>query len=83
MNSLEEVRRTLSSIDGRGYKAYKDLEGSYDFGQFSLHVDHVQGDPFASPSKVRLRVPMKHAALPPSLFSNRARQTAIEDFLAR
>ena len=83
MNRVEELRRTLSRIDGRGYKAYKDLEGSYDFGRFSLHVDHVQGDPFAAPSKIRVRVPMKHAALPPSLFSNRARQTAIEDFLAR
>jgi predicted ABC-class ATPase len=83
MNSVEELGRTLSRIDGRGYKAYKDLEGSYDFGRFSLHVDHVQGDPFAAPSKVRVRVPMNHAAIPPSLFSNKVRQMAFEDFLAR
>ncbi|MGD9034053.1 MAG: ABC-ATPase domain-containing protein [Desulfobacteraceae bacterium] len=83
MNSVEELRRTLSRIDGRGYKAYKDLEGAYDFGQFSLHVDHVQGDPFAAPSKVRVRVPMSRAALPPSLFPNKVRQMAFEDFLAR
>ncbi|MGD8984094.1 MAG: ABC-ATPase domain-containing protein [Desulfobacteraceae bacterium] len=83
MNRVEELRRTLSRIDGRGYKAYKDLEGSYDFGRFSLHVDHVQGDPFAAPSKIRVRVPMKHAALPLSLFSHRVRQMALEDFLAR
>lgn len=83
MNRLEELRGTLSRIDGRGYKAYKDLEGSYDFGRFSLHVDHVQGDPFAAPSKVRVRVPMTHAALPPSLFSNKVRQMAFEDYLAR
>ena len=83
MHSVEELRRTLSRIDGRGYKAYKDLEGSYDFGRFSLHVDHVQRDPFAAPSKVRVRVPMKHAGLPPFLFSNGVRQMAIEDYLAR
>ncbi|MGD9076983.1 MAG: ABC-ATPase domain-containing protein, partial [Desulfobacteraceae bacterium] len=83
MNSVEELRRTFSRIDGRGYKAYKDLEGAYDFGQFSLHVDHVQGDPFAAPSKVRVRVPMSRAALPPSLFPNKVRQMAFEDFLAR
>ena len=83
MHSIEELRRTLSRIDGRGYKAYRDLEGSYDMGRFSLHVDHVQGDPFAAPSKVRVRVPMKHAALPPFLFSNRVRQMAVEDYLAR
>jgi predicted ABC-class ATPase len=83
MDREEKLRRTLSRIDGRGFKAYKDLEGSYDFGPFSLHMDHVQGDPFAAPSKVRVRVPMKHAALPPPLFSNRVRQMAFEDFLAR
>jgi predicted ABC-class ATPase len=83
MHNVEELRRTLSRIDGKGYKAYKDLEGSYEIGRFSLHVDHVQGDPFAAPSKVRVRVPMKHATLPPFLFSNRVRQMAIEDYLAR
>ncbi len=83
MHSVEGLKRTLSRIDGRGYKAYKDLEGSYDMGRFSLHVDHVQGDPFAAPSKVRVRVPMKHAALPPFLFSNGVRQMATEDYLAR
>jgi predicted ABC-class ATPase len=83
MNREERLRRTLSRIDGRGYKAYKDLEGSYDFGPFSLHIDHVQGDPFAAPSKVRVRVPMRHAALPTSLFSNSVRQMAFEDFLTR
>ncbi len=83
MNTLDGLRRTLSRIDGRGYKAYKGLEGSYDMGRFFIHVDHVQGDPFAAPSKIRIRIPMGHAAIPPSLFSNKVRQTALEDYLAR
>jgi len=80
---MEGLRRALTRIDGRGYRAYKDLEGSYDFGPFSLHVDHVQGDPFAAPSKIRVRIPMNHAGIPPLLFSNKVRQIAFEDFLAR
>jgi predicted ABC-class ATPase len=83
MNRVDKLQRTLSRIDGRGYKAYKDLEGSYDFGRFSLHVDHVQGDPFAAPSKIRVHAPMKYATLPPSFFSNKVRQMAFEDYLAR
>ena len=56
MKDLDELRRVLKRIDGKGYKAYKDLEGAYIGKDFFLFIDHVQGDPFASPSKIRLRV---------------------------
>ena len=79
----DALRGTLSRIDGRGYKAYKDLEGVYAFGSFRLAIDHVQGDPFAAPSKIRVRVPMGGAGLPVELFSSRVRRIALEDYLAR
>jgi len=80
---FDELRRILARIDGRGYKAYKDIEGRYDAGTFTLFVDHVQGDPFAAPSKLRLRVPQSQALLPPGLFQNTVRRIALQDFLAR
>ncbi|HIJ74610.1 MAG TPA: ABC-ATPase domain-containing protein [Candidatus Hydrogenedentes bacterium] len=83
MPDSEQLRRILERIDGRGYKAYKDVQGSYDFGSFVLHIDHVQGDPFAAPSKVRVRVPQRVAELPPELAGNAVRRVALEDFLAR
>ncbi len=43
----------------------------------------MQGDPFASPSRLRVRVPAAVAQFPPVLFSNRARKTALEDYLTR
>ena len=46
MRNREELIKVLKRIDGLGYKAY--IEGAYDFGGFSLIIDHVQGDPFAS-----------------------------------
>ena len=83
MPTFEDLRRTLARIDGRGYKAYKDLEGSYHHHQFVLFVDHVQGDPFASPSKVRVRVSQSVAKVPQAFFANTVRRVAVQDFLIR
>ena len=83
MPSADDLRHTLSRIDGRGYKAYQEIRGSFEFPRFHLHVDHVQGDPFATPSKLRVRMPMREAGLPPQLFEGAVRRTACEDFLAR
>ncbi|MFB6285195.1 MAG: ABC-ATPase domain-containing protein [Candidatus Bipolaricaulia bacterium] len=83
MANATDLRRTLERIDGRGYKAYKDIQGSYDFEAFELIVDHVQGDPFAAPSKLRVRVPQSVAAFPRSTFQSRSRQTALRDYLTR
>jgi predicted ABC-class ATPase len=83
VHDADDLERTLSRIDGRGYKAYRDIRGAYDFGDLTLCVDHVQGDPFAAPSRMRVRIPMERAALPRALFANRTRRTALADFLAR
>ena len=53
MKNKDDLKRIISKIEGRGYKAYKDLTGSYTFDSFDLIVDHVQSDPFASPSRFR------------------------------
>ncbi|MEX0742626.1 MAG: ABC-ATPase domain-containing protein, partial [Phycisphaeraceae bacterium] len=61
---MDDLLTTLRRIDGRGYGAYKDIAGSYEMEPgVMLYVDHVQGDPFAAPSKVRLRVDQQTAAL--------------------
>ena len=83
MPSFDDLRKTLHRIDGRGYKAYKDLAGAFVSTDFTLFIDHVQGDPFAAPSKIRIRVPSTVAQLPPDLFSNATRRLALQDFLIR
>jgi predicted ABC-class ATPase len=83
MPSEDDLRRILSRIDGRGYKAYREIRGSFDFGPFTLTVDHVQGDPFAAPSKLRVRVAQSEARLPASLFRTPVRRVAFADYLAR
>ncbi|MFP4173427.1 MAG: ABC-ATPase domain-containing protein [Candidatus Hydrogenedentota bacterium] len=79
-----DLRKTLQRIDGKGYKAYKDIAGSYDFGDgLSLFIDYVQGDPFAAPSKVRVRMEQSVAGFPPPLFDTETRRLALSDFIAR
>ncbi|MBW2038784.1 MAG: ABC-ATPase domain-containing protein [Deltaproteobacteria bacterium] len=79
----EDLRRIINRIDGRGYKAYKDIKGEYDFGPYWLIIDHVQGDPFAAPSRVRVRLPVERAGFPRDLWGKRLRRIAFCDYLAR
>lgn len=83
MQTAEDFRRILHRIDGKGYKAYKDIRGIYDFTDYTLFVDHVQGDPFAAPSRVRVQIPQRVARIPQGTFSNRSREIALCDFLTR
>ena len=62
MQSDSNLRETLRSIDHKSYPAYKSLRGSYRFADYVLSIDHVQGDPFAAPSHVRVTVDTKAAA---------------------
>ena len=82
MKSSEELRRQLHQIDHKGYKAYKILEGEYEFGAYRLCIDHVQGDPFATPSRVRI-VYKNQKNIPEELFKEKYRRIAIEDALLR
>jgi predicted ABC-class ATPase len=83
MRGKEILRGTLRRIDGRGYKAYSDIKGTYDFDAYTLTIDYVQADPFAPPSQIIVRVPHERAAFPAVLFSNPVRTMALEDFLTR
>jgi predicted ABC-class ATPase len=79
----EELRKILTRLDGKGYKAYKDIKGAFDYINFTLFIDHVQGDPFASPSRVRAEVKMAKAGFPSDLWDSRLKKIALEDYLAR
>ena len=81
---MRDLEAILHRIDGRGYKAYKEIEGRrFRFENFDLLVEHVQGDPYAAASKLRVLVPAKTAALPASALASPARRRASRDFLAR
>ena len=77
------LRDRVEALDGQGYKAYKSLRGRYSFPNFTLHIDYVQGDPFAAPSQVRAIVPQAVAQFPQVLYATTSRKIALEDFLTR
>ncbi|HET7522198.1 MAG TPA: ABC-ATPase domain-containing protein [Bacillales bacterium] len=80
---MNELRKHLSRIDGKGYKAYKDIQGAYSFPDFRLAIDYVQGDPFASPSKIRCLIPREKTIIKREWFDGPKRKTALEDHIAR
>lgn len=83
MKNLEDLKRDLDKIDGKSYKLYKSLEGQYDFENYILSIDHVQGDPFASPSRIRVIVKQDIAEFPKELFDNKNKNIAMADYLTR
>lgn len=83
MKSSQDLRANLRSIDHRSYPAYKDLRGQYDFGSFVLSIDHVQGDPFASPSRLSVLVSGKKAGFPAEYYDTYPKRITLQDHLTR
>lgn len=83
MKTNQELKNTLHQIDHKGYPAYKQLKGSYRFPNFILNIDHVQGDPFAAPSKISIQVEGKRAGFPPELYDTKEKKIALQDYLLR
>lgn len=83
MKSSEDLRRILRAVDHKSYPAYKDLKGAYSFGSFLLGIDHVQGDPFASPSRLSVQIDGAKAAFPPAYYKEKHCRIALQDYLNR
>lgn len=80
---MQNLRKTLLSIHRKSYPAYKSLRGTYDFKTYTLSIDHVQGDPFASPSNISVRIPLTRAAFPLTYYHCRENKVALQDYLTR
>lgn len=83
MQSAVELKQLLDRIDHRGYPAYKDTKGQYQFQGYVFSIDHVQGDPFASPSKVSVQVKGSTAGFPEELYKGRHQRAALQDEMTR
>ena len=80
----QELIDQVTSMDGRGYKAYKNLQGrSFPFGLFQLTFEHVQGDPFAAPSRLSIKIALPSAGFSSFHYNTPLRTLALEDHLLR
>ncbi len=80
MKNLESL---LKRVDGKGYKAYKDIKGIYKFDEYNLNILYVQGDPFASPSLFEIECNLFKLGFSYDLFNTRAKKVAFEDYILR
>lgn len=83
MKTAEDLRQLLYQLDRKGYPAYKGTKGVYRFGNYILVIDHVQGDPFASPSKLHVEVSGRAAGFPARLYDKKHKRIAFQDYLTR
>ncbi len=83
MKRAQDLKELLDRIDRRSYPAYKDTAGMYQFQNYVLSIDHVQGDPFAAPSKVSVIVNAKQAKFPEEYYGKTWRKAALQDMLIR
>lgn len=83
MNTSTALRTSLRAIDHKSYPAYKSLAGAYQYKDFCLFIDHVQGDPFASPSALHVEILHNAAGFPKEYYQTDCTRTALSDFLVR
>ncbi|CAE6925548.1 hypothetical protein ACOMICROBIO_GDFFDHBD_02257 [Vibrio sp. B1REV9] len=80
---MDQLTATLKKIEKQNYRAYQQIKGQFDFGDFNLHIDHVQGDPYASPSRLRATRAWSLTGLEWLKDESPAYQRAARDFIAR
>lgn len=83
MKSSTDLRTLLRSVDHKSYPAYKSLAGDWQFPSFTLGIDHVQGDPFASPSALHAALPLARTGFPASWYARDCSRIALQDHLTR
>ncbi|OLO44721.1 ATPase [Actinomyces oris] len=85
---LADLVGHLHALDGRSYAAYKAIVGRYraPAGWF-LHIDRVQSDPYAPPTRIHVDVPTDLNGLElldeADLLADADRRLAVGDFLTR
>ncbi|RLN61839.1 hypothetical protein BBJ29_003865 [Phytophthora kernoviae] len=87
--SWQQLGNVLQDLHNRNYGAYHDLERSFEFQdgssglQFALEFDHIQGDPYASPSRAHVTISALSAAFPDEMHASKTRNIALCDYLTR
>ncbi|MGD8116603.1 ABC-ATPase domain-containing protein [Vibrio sp. TRT 29B02] len=80
---MDQLTAKLKKIEKQNYRAYQQIKGDYDFGDYTFHIEYVQGDPYASASRVRAVRPWSLTGLAWLLKKSAHYQIAARDFIAR
>ena len=80
---MDQLTAKLKKLEKQNYRAYQQIKGQYDFADFELHIDHVQGDPYASSSRFRATRAWSLTGLDWLKEKSYEYQVAARDFIAR
>ncbi|MBF9003076.1 ABC-ATPase domain-containing protein [Vibrio nitrifigilis] len=80
---MEQLTSRLKKLEKQNYRAYQQIKGQYDFGDFTLYIDHTQADSHAPASRLRAFRAWSLTGLQWLLDSSPAYQIAARDFIAR
>ena len=86
--ALADLVSHLQALNGRSYAAYKAVVGRYTAPEgWTLHIDHVQPDPYAPPTRIRVTMPVDlpgtKVLADEGLLGTGDRRLAVADFLTR
>ncbi|MGG5575113.1 P-loop domain-containing protein [Vibrio diazotrophicus] len=80
---MDVLTAKLKKLEKQNYRAYQQIKGEYDFGDYNLYIDYVQSDPFASASRLRATRSWSLTGLAWLKDKSPAYQMAARDFIAR
>ena len=81
---MKALYQKIRALNGKNYGLYKSLaDKPWDFGDFVLEFLHVQGDPFAPPSRLVVRAGLSTLGYASEWGSSFERRLALSDFLMR
>ena len=80
---MDKLKTRLQSLNRKSYGAYKEIKGKFQFDDFELSIDYVQGDPFAIPTRISVQIDIQKSGFNVEFWSNNDRKIAFEDYLAR
>ena len=81
MRRLDELLARLRRLDGAPYPAYREAAGSWQAEGWRLNVEHVQPDPFATPSRVSVELPVGTHRIPSAYWQDPSRRLGTTNYL--
>ncbi|SJL84637.1 ABC-ATPase domain-containing protein [Vibrio palustris] len=80
---MDQLTSRLKKLEKQNYRAYQQIKGEYDFGDFTLLIDYTQPDPYAPASRMRAIRPWSPSGLQWLREQSAEYQLAARDFIAR
>ncbi|EMC0407895.1 ABC-ATPase domain-containing protein [Vibrio fluvialis] len=80
---MDLLTSILKKLEKQNYRAYQQIKGQYDFGDYTLYIDYVQSDPYASASRLRATRAWSLTGLDWLREKSPSYQRAARDFIAR